>query len=381
MANDYYNQAFTGQRHGLVKVEQFIASLNAIEGAFVKLPGLRALLEDRVSAFAATGGPVNFTVTMTSPPSAYTDGIALQVRFPVANEPNPTLDILDENGVSLGAKAIKQVDGTNLSDGHIAENARAELYYVAEGAGFWTLGAGARGAQGQPGPPAGTFSLDLSTGELQFTPTGGAAYDVGRAIFQHKEAYSSATEYSFLDIVTSGGTHYLHIGTADTTGTAVTDTSVWLALVEDGRNSTLHYAFSTSTTMADPTAGDIRLNHATPNSVTRIAIDDTDADGNDLAGLITSWDDRGVSADYGTLFIRDRSNEDLLAYRLTGVTDNSGWTRLDVTHLAGSSLPADDAELDVWFMAKGAINIVSNTENEYTALATKDSATFYISEA
>ena len=133
--------------------------------------------------------------------------------------------------------------------------------------------------------------------------------------------------------------------------------------------------------MADPANGDLRLNNATPASVTRIAIDDLDAQGNDLAGLITSWDDRGVAADYGTLYVRDRSDDDLLVYRVTGLVDNTGWTRLNVTHLAGTSLPADNAALDVWFVATGAINVVSNTETQYQALSTKDSATFYISEA
>ena len=100
--------------------------------------------------------------------------MALNVRFPQANEGAPTLDILDENSVSLGAKPIRDVTGAALSAALISANVRAELYYVDEGNGYWILGAGgARGTPGPAGPPNGEFYIIADTTELGFRTTGG----------------------------------------------------------------------------------------------------------------------------------------------------------------------------------------------------------------
>ena len=132
---------------------------------FDKLPPLRALLEDRVTAVVATtSNGQAFTVTMTPAPTAYADGMALNVRFPTASQANPTLDILDANGMGLGAKPIRDVGGDALSSGHIAQHSRAELYYVTQGSGYWVLGAGgARGPAGPPTAPDGTCSASSPT--------------------------------------------------------------------------------------------------------------------------------------------------------------------------------------------------------------------------
>lgn len=380
MPNDYYSPSFTGQRHALVKAEHFEAMDGALEAAFDKLPRLRALLEDRVTAVRATGGPTNYTVTMDRPPTEYTDGMALQVRFPVANAANPNLDILNPEGVRLGAKPIKQVDGTDLTPGHVARHARAELYYVAEGAGYWTLGAGARGARGETGPPDGTFSINASK-ELVFTPTGsGGPTNLGKVAFLWRDDYAAGTTYKFLDIVRASGRLYLHVGLADTTGTPVTDTAVWQELArdgDDGSDAALRYLFSASTSISNPVAGDVRLNNASPASVTSIAIDDIDADSNDLGGYWATLDDTGIAGNHGMLFIRDRGDRDLLVYKVTAVADNSGWSRLTVSHVAGTSLPADNAALDVWFQPSGPSPIRVLTQAQYDAISVKDPATFY----
>ena len=379
MSNDYFVQAFAGTEHGLARAAQIIEALNAVQAGFAKLPRLRALLEDRVTGVVLTGGPTAYVATMDSPPTEYRDGIAINARFPVANQPNPTLDLLDPDGNALGAKPIRQVDGSVLTAGHVAAHSRAELYYVTQGAGYWVLGAGARGAEGRPGPPAGDFSLNAAK-ELIFTPTDGAApTNLGKVAPLDRGDYAAGTTYRFLDIAKSGSTLYLHVGTADTTGTAVTDTVVWQPLArdgDDGSDAALAYRFSASTSMANPAAGDIRLNHATPASVTQIAIDDTDADSNDIGAYWATLDDTGIAGNYGTLFIRDRDDRDLLIYKVTAVADNSGWTRLTVTHVAGTSLPADNAALDVWFVPAGPSPIRVLTQSQYDA-ATKDAATFY----
>lgn len=92
------------------------------------------------------------------------------------------------------------------------------------------------------------------------------------------------------------------------------------------------YVFSSSTTMADPAAGNIRFNHATAASVTAIAIDDLSADSGspDVSAWVTSWSAGGV------LIVRAKLDPAKFAmFDVTSVTDNAGWTQLTVTHLAG----------------------------------------------
>ena len=244
IANDYYTEAFAGVPHGLAKSEQIVESLQAIEAAFDKLPRLRAFLEDRVTAAVATGGPVSYVVMLAHPPRMYVDGMALNVRFPVTNAALPTLDVVGVDGSALGAKPIRQVDGSNLDAGHIAMNARAELYYVDVGGGYWTVGAGARGPQGIPGPPDGTFSLNTDK-HLVFTASDGVTdpTNLGPVAPVFQGDYDAAETYSFLHMVRAGGRLYLHVGPTDTTGTAVTDASVWQQYSRDGNDAGIVFEF------------------------------------------------------------------------------------------------------------------------------------------
>ena len=66
MANDYYEANFAGQSFSLARtqVEQLEASLKRIQAGFAKLPRLAAILEDRVTAVTASGGPITYVVTL-----------------------------------------------------------------------------------------------------------------------------------------------------------------------------------------------------------------------------------------------------------------------------------------------------------------------------
>ena len=123
----------------------------------------------------------------------------------------------------------------------------------------------------------------------------------------------------------------------------------------DGNSAGLYFTFSTTTSMADPGAGLLRLNNATPASATAIAIDDTSADsGNpDVSAEIISWDD-STATNKGTLIIREvGSPENFHIYTVTGLTDNSGWTQIAVTHVAGSGTFADADNISVEFSRTG----------------------------
>ena len=341
MSNDYYSEQFAGVSHGLAKVENVEASLIRVQAGFNKLPALRALLEDRVTAAVATGGPVAYSVSLPHPPSTYVDGIAINVRFPVANDDNPTLELLDADGGSLGARPIRQVDGTALAADHISADSRGELYYVDVGAGYWTLGAGARGTQGLPGPPAGTFSVNAN-GELVFTPTGvGAATNLGQVRPTWRGTYAAATTYGFLDLVRSGSYIYVHVGAADTTGTAVTNTNVWQRYNHAANEGGLLVEFRTDTVAADPGAGRVRFNNASMASVTRIFIDDNDADGNGVANWIQSWDNYGADPNAHLIVKGAFGGTETVVFALTAVANNAGYSTLTVSHVAGSTRPGN----------------------------------------
>ena len=123
----------------------------------------------------------------------------------------------------------------------------------------------------------------------------------------------------------------------------------------DGVNAGLYFTFSTTTAMADPGAGIVRFNNATPASVTAIAIDDTSADaGNpDISAEIVSWDDSTATIK-GRLILRDTgSPQNFHIYSLSGLTDNAGWSELAVTHIAGSGTFADADSLSLEFQRTG----------------------------
>ena len=91
--------------------------------------------------------------------------------------------------------------------------------------------AGTRGLAGPPGPPDGTFSVNVNN-ELVFTETGGTPIaNLGAIAPLFIGDYDALVAYTFLQVVKSGSLIYIHFGTAATTGTAVTDTTVWQPVV------------------------------------------------------------------------------------------------------------------------------------------------------
>jgi hypothetical protein len=91
--------------------------------------------------------------------------------------------------------------------------------------------------------------------------------------------------------------------------------------------------------MADPGAGDFRLNNATLASVTAAAVSDNSADtGNPaVTNAILAWDDSTNSV-RGTLYIKQIADPANFAiYNITGAsTDDTGWTQLALTHVVSA---------------------------------------------
>lgn len=97
------------------------------------------------------------------------------------------------------------------------------------------------------------------------------------------------------------------------------------------------FTFSSTTTMADPGAGTVRLNNATLASVTLIAFDATTADtGNpDISDLIATLDDATHTPSAFIVFRKSGTPATFAIYSVTGaVTDNTGWLQVAVTHIA-----------------------------------------------
>ena len=117
------------------------------------------------------------------------------------------------------------------------------------------------------------------------------------------------------------------------------------------------FTYSTTTTMADPGSGTVRFNNATLASVTAIAIDDLSADnGNpDVSAWILTFDNSSAT-NKGTLRFRKKSApQNFVDFTVTGLTDNSGWTELAVTHAASSGSLSNADTLLMAFYATGDV--------------------------
>ena len=125
----------------------------------------------------------------------------------------------------------------------------------------------------------------------------------------------------------------------------------------DGTDPGIRWTFDSSTTMADPGAGDLRLNHATLASVTAIAVSDNCAEtGNpSVESWVLAWDDSTTTSLRGTLILKKASApENFAIYNVTGSsTDNSGWTQVAVTHVASSGAFSNADTLSVQFLRTG----------------------------
>lgn len=109
----------------------------------------------------------------------------------------------------------------------------------------------------------------------------------------------------------------------------------------------LAYTFSTTTTDADPGAGILRFNNATPASVTEIYIDNVDGSGADVSAWLDTWDD-ATSADASTLTVRSADDTTKFSvFSITAVADSTGYRTLSVTPLSTTALFSDAANLAI----------------------------------
>lgn len=140
----------------------------------------------------------------------------------------------------------------------------------------------------------------------------------------------------------------------DSAGTALELVS--LSDLSLGLGTATKWAFDSTTTMADPGTGDIRLNNATLASVTQIAVSGLSSQSTnpDISDWVASWDDSN-SVVRGYLYIHeDGSPQNFLVVYINGaITDNTSWLQIPVTYIdSGGSFTAADS-LVVGFSATG----------------------------
>lgn len=155
--------------------------------------------------------------------------------------------------------------------------------------------------------------------------------------------------------VTAGTTTTGAEGTsAAVANSGTTAAAVFNFTIPRGAMPAVGWNFDTSTTDADPGAGDVRFNHATPASVTSIYFDNADRDGTTQTTWLDSWDDSTATIKGTIVFVPAATPSAKLVYNVTGsVTDGTGYRKVAVTHVAGTTLPSASAHLGVSFSRSG----------------------------
>jgi hypothetical protein len=123
-----------------------------------------------------------------------------------------------------------------------------------------------------------------------------------------------------------------------------------------GLGTATKWTFDSSTSMADPGTGDIRLNNATLASVSQIAVSNASAQsGNpDISDWVAAWDNSN-SAVRGYIYIHEDGTPSnfWVGYVNGAITDNSSWLQIPASHIdSGGSFTASD-HLVVGFSATG----------------------------
>jgi len=103
--------------------------------------------------------------------------------------------------------------------------------------------------------------------------------------------------------------------------------------------NTLPFSFSTTITDSDPGSGVFRLDNATQNTATNIYIDDEDSNAVDVSAFIqTLSGGNNPSSILGLVTLRKEfAPEVFLQFKVTGIINAAGYTKLAVTNLSSST--------------------------------------------
>jgi hypothetical protein len=183
-----------------------------------------------------------------------------------------------------------------------------------------------------------TTSLAIGLGSKSFTTQAAKSFLVGmsvQAFSQANRANSMSGTVTSYD--TGTGALVLEIITFSGTGT-LADWQLMTAGARGGAGPVAGFrqTFDSSTSDADPGAGDFRLNHGTPGSATAGYFDNVDTAGGSVTTIIDKFDDSGSTV-RGFLRLEKESDSAVWAeFNVTGsVVDGTGYRK--VTLANGSS--------------------------------------------
>lgn len=121
----------------------------------------------------------------------------------------------------------------------------------------------------------------------------------------------------------------------------------------------IFWTFSSTTTDADPGAGVMRANNATPASVTFLYIDNVDIFSVDQTGWLDAWDDSTTTASRGFIVIASAQH---VIYQVTGsVIDGTGYRKVPVAFVSGGALPSNGALAVINFSRTGDLGATGLT--------------------
>ena len=110
-----------------------------------------------------------------------------------------------------------------------------------------------------------------------------------------------------------------------------------------------------TSTSGDPGAGGISGNNSTISSISNLLVDDADDASADISGFVQSWDDVSNSNAKGIVTITKEGTASTYAtFKVTGITDNSGFTTVAVTHIVSNGTFSNNDGVGVHFSYSGA---------------------------
>lgn len=147
------------------------------------------------------------------------------------------------------------------------------------------------------------------------------------------------------------------ISSAESSATAAAASAVTAA--NEASATAPKYTFSTTTSVADPGTGTVRLNHATASSASIIVLDDQTADtGNpNVEDWLKTFDDSTSTIKGWIRLVEAGTPANYAIYNVTGITDSSGFIQVAVSHVdsnfASGTTFGNSAGLRLFFSRTG----------------------------
>lgn len=293
------------------------------------LEGIIARWDKDTNASLSAGGSANaITISANQTLSAYYDGLVIAFEAGATNTGAVTINV-----DSVGVKSLKKNVTDAMDAGDIVNGQKVIAIY--DGTNFQIVSAYIDITQS-------TLAENWATktdGVVESSEYSSKAYAIGgtgvtdTAGKGAAKEWATAAEDDTVDGSEYSAKHY-SVKASASASSASTSASAASASASAASASVLSYNFSTTTTMADPGSGNVRFNNGTISSVSAIAIDDLDASGNDRSAVIISFDD-STNTVKGSLSFTTASG-DIASFDITGLTDNSGWVQIAVTHVSSN---------------------------------------------